>query len=76
MKSGGCSICGFLDENLLRFLHFDHLNPVDKIANVSTMVYDEKCSMNDVIKECQKTRVLCGHCHIIHTANQRAKGIL
>jgi hypothetical protein len=38
--------------------------------NVSLMVVDPECTMEDLKRECSEdiTRVICKHCHAIHTA--------
>ena len=78
LKYNGCSICGFLDKNLLRFLHMDHINVNNKTGNISEMVTSNIYNMNDIIKECKPeiTRILCGHCHIINTHFQRETNIV
>ena len=53
----------------------DHLVISEKVACVSQMVRDSKYSIEDVINECSKTRVLCAFCHVIHTRNQRMDGL-
>lgn len=75
---GGCSECGFYDEKLLRFLHFDHLDPSSKKIGVSQMTTDSDYTVDDIIRECSDdiTRLLCNYCHIIHTSIQRQKGLL
>ena len=75
-KEKGCEVCGFKDENLLRYLEFDHLDPKDKIMNVSNMTQDNNYSLNDLIEECEKCRILCRSCHKIHTEEQRKQGII
>ncbi len=70
IKENGCSECGFKDVALLRFFDMDHLNPEDKIDCVSHMVLFTEYTLEDVTQECKKCRVLCKHCHIIHTSNQ------
>ena len=40
------------------------------------MTKDKNYTMQDVIDEVAKCRVLCLHCHIIHTRNQRKEGIV
>lgn len=76
LKEKGCSLCMFKDDSLPRFFHLDHINPKNKIANVSKMVKDGAYSLQDVTDECRKCRVLCGHCHIFHTKQQRKDGII
>lgn len=76
IKIKGCGKCGYQNTSLLRFFHMDHLDPATKINKVSSMVNDKDYSMQDVIDECDKCRVLCAHCHIIHTRNQRKAGII
>jgi hypothetical protein len=78
IKKKGCSVCGFYDEKLHRFLDLDHLNPYTKRECVSRMVKDSKYTLDDVIQECDDaiTRVVCKHCHFLHTDYQRNEGIL
>lgn len=70
-QNGGCSFCKFWDPNLTRFLDMDHIDPKTKIVDISRMMQDNNYSMEAFINECNKCRVLCRHCHIIHTAKQR-----
>ena len=70
LKKLGCSACGE-NEVLPRFYEMDHLDPRSKVADLAFMVTEEKYSLEDVKFECKKCRVLCRHCHIIHTSNQR-----
>lgn len=74
LKSKGCISCGFKDEKLHRFLEMDHLE--DKIDSISAMVRNENISFEALIEETKKCRVLCRHCHKIHTMKQKEKGIL
>lgn len=78
LKMKGCSMCGFNDPTLPRFMHIDHLDPKNKTMGVSEMVNYHSFSLDDVINECKDdvSRVMCGHCHIIHTHNQRKQGII
>ena len=71
----GCSVCG-LKTLMTRFLEMDHLDPKIKLDNISAMVYDPLYSLEDVKRECEKCRVLCRHCHKIHTSEQRKEGII
>jgi hypothetical protein len=76
VKSQGCSSCHFYDKNLLRFLEFDHINPQEKITEICRMKMLSSYSLQDLIDEIKKCRILCRHCHKIHTANQIKEGIL
>ncbi len=74
LKRQGCVSCGVncrTNYKMLRFYDCDHLDEKNKIANVSQMVWSSEYTINDVIEECKKCRVLCGFCHIIHSRNQR-----
>lgn len=73
---GGCTTCGFYDENLLRFLEFNHINPEDKIEGISRMVYDSRYSIDDIKNEIIKTVLTCRSCHRIYTDWQIQQGIL
>ena len=75
IKNKGWSSCFIWDENIMRFFDFDHLNPSIKTMNICKMVKDNKYSMVDIMVECSKCRIICKHCHIIHTAHQRMNGI-
>jgi hypothetical protein len=63
----GCSICKFWKPDLLRFFDFDHMDPKIKIDSISRIVKDNKYTIDDLIEETNKCRVLCKNCHIIHT---------
>jgi len=73
-KEKGCSSCGFTDPNP-KFFDMDHLDISDKKANVSKMCIRPEYSLDDVIKECEKCRVLCKHCHRIRTNKQMEQGL-
>ena len=73
---GGCVVCGYWNPYLLKFLDFDHKNPAEKINCIAAMVMNTKYSLDEVIAECLKCRLVCRHCHIIHTRNQRKQGIV
>ena len=78
LKCKGCSVCGFYDPTLHRFLDFDHLIPKDKVECIAEMVRNPAYSMEDLIKETDElvTRILCKFCHAIHTDYQRKAGII
>lgn len=69
VKRKGCSFCGYKAENdeMLRFIHLDHIDPTAKIASVSTMINDYNCSIDNVYREMEKCRPLCAFCHRIYT---------
>lgn len=75
-NESGCEICKFNDSNLLRYLEFDHLEPILKICNVSEMVRNITYTFEDLINECKKCRILCRSCHKIHTYEQRQRGVI
>jgi hypothetical protein len=75
VKKQGCSVCGFFDENLLRFLEMDHLDPSNKKFNISNMVQNN-FSLEEIMDEMKKCRVICRFCHRIHTKWQRDQGII
>jgi hypothetical protein len=76
IKIKGCEICSYANAELLRFFHLDHIRPENKVENISRMVKDNQYLLDDVKRELIKCRVLCGHCHKIHTKNQRLTGEL
>ena len=76
LKLQGCSSCKFMDVDNPRFFDMDHLDIYDKKACVSQMCINSDYSLDDIIKECEKCRVLCKHCHRIHTMKQIKQGLL
>lgn len=71
LKSQGCSSCGYKNPLLFRFFDMDHLDPRTKIKSLCTMAHYPEYSLEDVITECGKCRVLCKHCHSIYSSIQR-----
>jgi hypothetical protein len=71
LKCGGCALCGFFDEELLEFLEFDHFDRDEKLYTIAGMITDNNVSLEDVKTERQICRILCKHCHIIWTHEQR-----
>lgn len=76
LKSKGCSSCGYINNDLSRYLRCDHIDPLDKNCEISVMVDNSGFSFEDLIKECNKTRILCGFCDRIHTQQQFDNGII
>lgn len=78
LKRKGCSVCGFYDSKLHRFLEFDHLIPKDKVDSICEMVINSAYSMEDIIRETHElvTRILCKFCHRIHTDWQVKEGLI
>lgn len=60
-----CEMCG---EDNIEFLEFDHINPKDKEKSIAAC-----SSVDEVLKEAQKTRLLCRTCHRLHTKSQTSK---
>ena len=67
----GCSICGYKKHP--DALHFDHLNPTEKVREISKF---HSSSRGALKKEMKKCRVLCANCHAEHTAKQLKNGII
>jgi hypothetical protein len=76
IKENGCENCKYKNNHLPRFFHFDHIDPNNKITEVGTMVQNYDFTLKDVISEVNKCRILCQHCHLIHTHNQFNNGVL
>jgi len=74
-KEKGCSSCGYINIDLVRFFDMDHMDINNKIANICKMCVDPFYSLDDVINECLKCRVLCRNCHRIHTDKQIKDGL-
>jgi len=71
LKLQGCEICKYKNPDLPRFFEFDHLDPSTKIDAISTMMKFNKYTFDDLIMEISKCRILCRHCHLIHTKIQK-----
>jgi hypothetical protein len=76
LKLKGCEICKYQNPDLPRFFDFDHLDPTTKTRNISKIVHESKYTFDELITEISKCRILCHHCHIIHTKTQIDKGII
>ena len=63
----GCEICGYNEHPAA--LEFDHLDRLDKVANISLLVASQ-AAWERILVEIQKCRVLCANCHRVHTADQ------
>lgn len=66
----GCECCGWYDENLLRFLECDHIDPVTKIDTISNMLQRSNYTREQLAAEIIKCRILCRACHRIRTWEQ------
>lgn len=70
-----CSICNVTyDEEPLKFLHFDHIDIHTKIASISTMIVDKKYTLDMLIEESKKCRLVCATCHSLITSDQAKSG--
>jgi len=76
LKLKGCEICKYKNSDLPRFFDFDHLDPTTKIRNISKIVHESKYTFDELITEISKCRIICRHCHIIHTKTQIDNGII
>ena len=76
LKAAGCELCKYVNPELPRFFHFDHLDPRIKEECIARMTKDSKYTVDDVRVECLKCRVLCGHCHKLHTLRQKKDGTI
>ncbi len=76
LKEQGCVLCGYINNNLPRFFHFDHLDPTTKTECISEMAIRYRYSLEDVQKEVEKCRILCYFCHYMHTRDQQRNKLL
>lgn len=51
-------------------MHFDHLDPAGKTANISTML---SAGLQAIQKEAAKCEVVCANCHAERTEHRRKK---
>ncbi len=64
----GCKKCGYNEHPVA--LHFNHINPANKIISISHMICN--CKPWSMIKEeIRKCEVLCANCHSIHTYEEQ-----
>ena len=57
---GACSVCGY-NKNIAA-LEFDHINPADKITEVSNLLTSQpKWAL--AVAEAEKCRLVCANCH-------------
>jgi len=64
----GCERCRIKDP---RVLDLHHRDPAEKASAVSQLLY--RTSLQKVLEEAAKCRVLCANCHRIEHAEKRAK---
>jgi hypothetical protein len=74
----GCEICGYKIHPAA--LTFDHLDPVNKyrtkngkLVHLSDMIKGNRYSMNTILKEIKKCRILCFNCHMETTYSELRK---
>ena len=63
----GCLLCGYKEHPVA--LDFDHLNPLEKSFTIGTKY--TSVSLDRLIKEIKKCRVLCANCHRVETLKAR-----
>ena len=61
-----CENCGNNDP---RVLEFDHIDRSDKYNNISNLI-NSSYSIERIMEEISKCRILCANCHRIHTYSQ------
>lgn len=66
LSKKGCCECG---ENDISVLEFDHINPSEKLADISVMV--RSVGLDKLEKEISKCRVMCCNCHRRYTKKQQ-----
>lgn len=76
IKIGKCEICGDWDPDLLPFFEFDHTDPSEKVEKIAELVQRSKYTLDHVKDEIKKCRLICKHCHRIHTVRQKERGII
>lgn len=76
LKKSGCVNCGYKDPDLPKFFDFDHIKLDNKIMAISEMAFSRDHTIEEFKKEISKCRILCCHCHIIHTKIQWDNGII
>ena len=73
--ASGCVQCGFNDPLLPEALHFDHIDPTQKLKCISHMVSRPRRYPDDVYQaEIAKCQILCAKCHILKTSHDQRWG--
>ncbi len=62
-----CVECG--EDNPLT-LHFDHINPKEKLFEIGQRMYKVHSNPKQLVEELCKCRILCANCHSIHSHQQ------
>ena len=77
-KKNGCERCGFQAEDPCQ-LELDHIDPLTKRVTQSGKRMDPSSmmgySVEAIIEELVKCRVLCSNCHRLHTLRTRGERI-
>lgn len=66
LRRVGCEVCG--EKNPL-VLEFDHINPEDKSAEMTSLI-SKGAGLERLLDELEKCRIVCANCHRIHTFEQ------
>ena len=74
VKRSGCSNCLYVNPTCLELFDLDHIDITTKIKTLSQMIISSN-TLDDVIIECSKCRVLCAFCHRIHNMKQIRSGM-
>ena len=68
----GCEMCGYNAHPSA--LQFDHIDPATKyrtksgkVVHPSDMIKGGRYSLETILAEIRKCRVLCANCHAVHT---------
>ena len=64
----GCEICGWVDATLVEALQFNHIDPKNKLKQISNIWEIEDIA--DLNAEMDKCEVLCVNCHKRETLDQ------
>lgn len=71
MEKGKCeACCRIITKETAGAFDFDHLDRTQKVGCVSKMTLQGRYTLDDIILELKKTRLLCRNCHRKHTFMQ------
>ena len=62
-----CEMCG---ESRIACLDFDHIDPKDKKFNICQGAIGGNYSIERILEEIKKCRILCANCHRVETSKQ------